>query len=48
MSSWNCPHNNKEKCERVKQRKCDPGMKGCVLFGRFTFSDPKKSEKPTK
>jgi len=22
---------------------CDPGMKGCVLFGRFTFSNPDKN-----
>lgn len=27
--------------------KCNPGMKGCVLYGRFTFSVPEKN-KPAK
>ena len=26
---------------------CDPGMKGCVLYGRFRFSNDAKN-KPTK
>jgi hypothetical protein len=28
---------------RVQQKPCNPGMKGCVLYGRFTFSDPAKN-----
>lgn len=27
--------------------KCDPGMKGCVLYGRFRFSSDEKN-KPAK
>lgn len=40
---WGCPHDNKGQCEKVEGRPCDPGMKGCVLFGRFTFSDTAKN-----
>ena len=28
---------------KVKQLPCDPGMKGCVLYGRFEFSNPAKN-----
>jgi hypothetical protein len=41
--SWGCPHEVNGRCQRVLNRPCDPGMKGCVLFGRFTFSDPAKN-----
>jgi hypothetical protein len=30
-------------CQRVKKLPCDPGMRGCVLYGRVVFSDPKKN-----
>ncbi|WP_198507322.1 hypothetical protein [Mariprofundus ferrinatatus] len=30
-------------CRRVPDRKCDPGMKGCTLSGRFTFSSSEKN-----
>ncbi len=40
---WGCPHEVNGRCLRVLDRPCDPGMKGCVLFGRFTFSDPAKN-----
>ena len=40
---WGCPHEVNGRCQRVLDRPCDPGMKGCVLFGRFTFSDPAKN-----
>jgi hypothetical protein len=42
-SAWGCPHEVDGLCIRVKQRRCDPGMKGCVLYGRFAFSDPDKN-----
>ncbi len=35
-------------CLRVKDRGCDPGMKGCVLFGRFVFSDAEKNRPKTR
>jgi hypothetical protein len=43
MSGWGCPHETKGHCNRVKGKTCDPGMKGCVLFGRFVFSDETKN-----
>jgi hypothetical protein len=33
---------------KVKQRPCNPGMKGCVLYGRFAFSDPDKNSPAIK
>lgn len=43
MSGWGCPHEVGGICQRVEGRRCDPGMKGCVLAGRFIFSDPGKN-----
>jgi hypothetical protein len=43
MSSWGCPHEVKGKCVRVNSVPCDPGMKGCVLFGRFRWADESKN-----
>jgi len=41
--SWGCPHDANGECQRVPGRACDPGMKGCVLFGRFVFSNEEKN-----
>ncbi len=46
MSGWGCPHEAKGACTRVVGRTCDPGMKGCILAGRFRFSDPGKNRPP--
>lgn len=43
MSSWGCPHECGGKCARINNLPCDPGMKGCVLFGRFRFADASKN-----
>jgi len=43
MSSWGCPHECNGKCARVNDARCDPGMKGCVLFGRFVFANQLKN-----
>lgn len=45
MASWGCPHEVDGKCTHVNNLPCDPGMKGCVLSGRFVFinSDPKSA-----
>jgi len=32
----------------LKNVPCDPGMKGCVLHGRFTFADPDKNRPKKK
>ena len=47
MASWGCPHEVDGLCQRVNQIACDPGMKGCVLYGRFVFSNPAKN-RPAK
>jgi len=40
---WGCPHEVRGRCQRVRGRPCDPGMKGCILYGRFEFGDPEKN-----
>lgn len=47
MSGWGCVHEDHGKCNRVAGRPCDPGMKGCILAGRFRFSNPAKN-RPVK
>ncbi|CUW38675.1 conserved protein of unknown function [Magnetospirillum sp. XM-1] len=47
MSGWGCAHDDHGTCTRVAGRPCDPGMKGCVLAGRFRFSNPAKN-RPVK
>ena len=43
MGGWGCPHESGGKCLRVNDLPCDPGMKGCILFGRFVFSNEDKN-----
>lgn len=45
---WGCPHEIEGKCERVNKKSCDPGMKGCLLAGRFIFSDEAKNTSAAK
>ena len=47
-SAWGCPHEVEGLCMKVKQLPCNPGMKGCVLYGRFAFSDPEKNSPAIK
>lgn len=47
-SAWGCPHEVDGLCMKVKQKPCNPGMKGCILYGRFTFSDPEKNSPAIK
>ncbi len=37
-AGWSCPHNISEICEIIK-KECNPGEKGCVLYGKTLFSD---------
>ena len=46
MSGWGCVHEVNGVCSRVAGRPCDPGMKGCVLAGRFRFSNDAKNRPP--
>jgi hypothetical protein len=48
MSGWDCPHKRDDRCALLKNVPCDPGMKGCVLHGRFTFADPDKNRPKKK
>jgi hypothetical protein len=48
MGGWGCPHEVDGKCQRVLNRPCDIGMKGCVLHGRFRFADPSKNRPKKK
>lgn len=45
MASWGCPHEIAGQCTHLNNLACDPGMKGCVLAGRFVFinSDEKSA-----
>ena len=43
MSGWGCPYETVGRCQRVLDRLCDPGMKGCILAGRFVFSNSAKN-----
>ena len=43
MASWGCPHEVDGLCQKVNRISCDPGMRGCVLYGRFVFSNPAKN-----
>ena len=46
--SWGCPHEVKGLCSKINNLPCDPGMKGCVLYGRFAFSNPDKNSPSIK
>lgn len=48
MSGWGCVHEVNGVCSRVAGRPCDPGMKGCVLAGRFRFSNETKNRPPRR
>lgn len=43
--SWGCPHETNDLCSKVNNLPCDPGMKGCVLHGRFVFANDDKNER---
>lgn len=43
MGGWDCIHHVEDRCEKVRGKSCNPGMKGCVLAGRFRFSNPEKN-----
>jgi hypothetical protein len=43
--SWGCPHEIDGQCHKVIGQACDPGMKGCVLYGRYVFASTEKNER---
>jgi hypothetical protein len=44
MGSWSCPHEVNGVCQKVNNLPCEPGMRGCVLCGRYVFSNPAKNK----
>lgn len=42
---WGCPHEVNDTCTKVNNLPCDPGMKGCVLAGRYVFANDAKNER---
>ena len=48
MSGWGSVHDLGGECQRLNGRPCDPGTPGCILAGRFRFSNPAKNRpRPT-
>ena len=44
-SGWGCPHEIDDRCTKVNDLPCDPGMKGCVLYGRYRFANEEKNDR---
>lgn len=44
-SAWSCPHELNGLCSKIQNLPCDPGMKGCELYGRFRFFDGSKNDR---
>lgn len=42
---WGCPHEVDDTCAKLNNLPCNPGMKGCVLAGRYVFADEDKNER---
>lgn len=42
---WGCPHEVDDTCTKLNKLPCNPGMKGCVLAGRYVFADEDKNER---
>lgn len=42
--SWGCPHEIEDRCTKINNLPCNPGMKGCELFGRYRFADESKND----
>lgn len=38
-SGWTCSHQHGDECDLLKKA-CDPGDRGCVLYGKALFSNP--------
>ena len=42
---WGCPHEVNDRCTKINNLPCDPGMKGCELYGRYAFFDGSKNSR---
>ncbi|MDR2001330.1 MAG: hypothetical protein LBP94_07355 [Zoogloeaceae bacterium] len=43
--SWGCPHELNDICTKIDNLPCNPGMKGCVLAGRYVFASEDKNKR---
>ena len=46
--SWGCPHEVNDRCTKINNLPCNPGMKGCELeqvAGRYRLSTKAKNER---
>ena len=43
--SWGCAYEVNDRCTKVNNLPCNPGMKGCELHGRFRFAVESKNER---
>jgi hypothetical protein len=48
LGGWGCTYESQGKCRRLGGKICDPGLKGCILHGRFRFSNPDKNKEHPK
>ena len=39
-SGWTCSHQLNDRCDLLK-KPCEPGTRGCTLYGKALFSNPK-------
>jgi hypothetical protein len=46
--AWSCPHELEGRCGKVGNLPCNPGMKGCELYGRYVFFDAGKNARLEK
>ena len=42
---WGCPHEVNGLCSKINNLPCDPGMKGCELYGKYVFFDASKNDR---
>ena len=45
VGGCSCPHEAEGLCNKVNKLPCNPGMKGCELYGRYVFFDGSKNER---
>jgi hypothetical protein len=43
--AWGCPHEVDDTCTKINNLPCNPGMKGCVLAGRYVFASEDKNKR---
>lgn len=47
MGGWGCQYESGNDCILLK-KECDPGLKGCVLYGKVTVAQKPKHVAPKR